>query len=264
MMQISILGCGWLGFPLAQTLIGQGHQIKGSTTSDAKIQRLIDNGINAFKLQIEDASSENPDFTAFLDASDALILNIPPKSRDPQQLPFSQKVAKMIPLINQSSIRKVIFISSTSVYADTTPIAGPDSLQYSDLPAAIELLKSEEMLLREPDFDTIVVRFGGLIGPGRHPVIQLSGRTNIANPDAPVNLIELGDCIRSIIFLLDNYTGNGIFDAVFPMHPSRQMYYTQKATAERLPLPLFAGDSKGKIVTPAKLLELGFDFNYPI
>ncbi|MEZ7854793.1 MAG: SDR family NAD(P)-dependent oxidoreductase, partial [Cyclobacteriaceae bacterium] len=30
---ISILGCGWLGLPLARQLVQQGHQIKGSTTS---------------------------------------------------------------------------------------------------------------------------------------------------------------------------------------------------------------------------------------
>ncbi len=37
---ISILGCGWLGKPLALKLNKKGCHIKGSTTSDDKLGRL--------------------------------------------------------------------------------------------------------------------------------------------------------------------------------------------------------------------------------
>ena len=30
--KIGVLGCGWLGFPLAKDLIKQGFKVKGSTT----------------------------------------------------------------------------------------------------------------------------------------------------------------------------------------------------------------------------------------
>mgnify|MGYP003615968040 CR=1 FL=1 len=39
-MKISILGCGWLGFPLAQKLIETGYEVKGSTTSESKLEAL--------------------------------------------------------------------------------------------------------------------------------------------------------------------------------------------------------------------------------
>jgi 3-hydroxyisobutyrate dehydrogenase-like beta-hydroxyacid dehydrogenase len=32
MTKISILGCGWLGFPLAKALLKDGFTVKGSTT----------------------------------------------------------------------------------------------------------------------------------------------------------------------------------------------------------------------------------------
>jgi UDP-N-acetyl-D-mannosaminuronate dehydrogenase len=37
---ISILGCGWLGLPLAKGSIGKGISVKGSTTSPNKISIL--------------------------------------------------------------------------------------------------------------------------------------------------------------------------------------------------------------------------------
>ena len=33
--QISILGCGWLGLPLAEQFLERGYIVKGSTTSVA-------------------------------------------------------------------------------------------------------------------------------------------------------------------------------------------------------------------------------------
>ena len=50
MKQISILGCGWLGFPLAQQLMCQGFQIKGATTSESKLSVLQNAGISPFLL----------------------------------------------------------------------------------------------------------------------------------------------------------------------------------------------------------------------
>ncbi len=51
-MQISILGCGWLGVPLAESLIKKGFSIKGSTTSEEKIEILTKKGIEAFLISI--------------------------------------------------------------------------------------------------------------------------------------------------------------------------------------------------------------------
>ena len=48
MTKISILGCGWLGLPLAKALIGNGFSVKGSTTSYEKISGLEQGGITTF------------------------------------------------------------------------------------------------------------------------------------------------------------------------------------------------------------------------
>ena len=52
MKQISILGCGWLGLPLAQQLVHHGFQINGATTSDAKLVVLKNAGIQPFLINV--------------------------------------------------------------------------------------------------------------------------------------------------------------------------------------------------------------------
>ena len=52
--KISILGIGWLGFPLAKKLIENGFNIKGSTTSESKLDLLKNNNIQPFQIELSE------------------------------------------------------------------------------------------------------------------------------------------------------------------------------------------------------------------
>ena len=52
--KISILGCGWLGLPLAKSLLSKSYEVKGSTTSESKIDLLKNAGISPFQIQLEE------------------------------------------------------------------------------------------------------------------------------------------------------------------------------------------------------------------
>ena len=43
--KIAILGCGWLGLPLAKSLLSKGYKVKGSTTSESKLEILENAGV---------------------------------------------------------------------------------------------------------------------------------------------------------------------------------------------------------------------------
>ena len=78
--KISIIGCGWLGFPLAKALIDKGYSVKGSTTSEAKLSKLKAANIDDFLIQLtaEGMVGDNKDFLA---DSHTIIINIPPGIR---------------------------------------------------------------------------------------------------------------------------------------------------------------------------------------
>ena len=47
---VSIIGCGWLGLPLAEFLVQQGFHVRGSTTRAEKLKPLEEKGIEAFQI----------------------------------------------------------------------------------------------------------------------------------------------------------------------------------------------------------------------
>ncbi|MCW1146808.1 SDR family oxidoreductase [Flavobacterium lacisediminis] len=276
-IKISILGCGWLGLPLAKSLLSKGYEVKGSTTSESKLEVLKNAGISPFQIQLEEHQIIGT-IEDFLKETDVLVIDIPPGLRreitTSQEMTFVNKVKTLIPFIEKSGIQKVIFVSSTSVYGDGFPIVEitEETQPNPDTESGKQLVITETLLQSNSHFKTTVIRFGGLLGDDRHPIKFLAGRTNVQNPDAPVNMIEREDCIGIIEEILkqvqhDNWEWNQTFNAVAPQHPTRKAYYHKKAEILNLPLPTFVEDSesKGKIISSKKVETiLGYSFQKEI
>jgi nucleoside-diphosphate-sugar epimerase len=271
-MKISILGCGWLGFPLAKKLIEIGFEVKGSTTSENKLNILKSNNIEPFLLKLSETKISDS-VTEFLENSEIIIINIPPGLRKIKEVSsektFVNKIKNLIPFIENSTIKKVLFISSTSVYADTASISTvtEESILKPDTESGKQLVEVENLFLNNTHFTSTIIRFGGLIGEDRNPINMLAGKTNIANPEAPINLIHQEDCIGIICEMLNEVqhdnVRNEVFNAVAPLHPTRKDYYTEKAKQLHLIAPLFNKNETniGKIVSSEKLETiLGYKF----
>jgi nucleoside-diphosphate-sugar epimerase len=278
MSQISILGCGWLGLPLAKSLLEKGFSVNGSTTSLEKISILEKVGITPFLVSlsaVEVLEETKISLENFLENSEILIIDIPPKLRGDSSdtstalsKTFVAKIQNLIPFIEKSSVEKVIFVSSTSVYSDNNSIITEETIPNPDTESGKQLLESEHLLQSNSNFQTTIVRFGGLIGQDRHPIRFLAGRKNIENPEAPINLIHQLDCIGITETIIekglrqaqhDNW--NEVFNAVTPFHPTRKEYYTQKAIELNMLLPEF-DESKTSIGKTILSDKVAFVLNY--
>ena len=270
MTKISILGCGWLGLPLAKALLNKGFQVNGSTTTVAKLSILKDQGINPFLLDIPlsidqenlESSHFSDSIVSFLKGSETLIIDIPSKLRGDSasaiEKTFVKKIATMIPFIEKSTVQNVIFVSSTSVYGEGQLIVTELTQPHPDTESGKQLIESEQLLQNNSNFKTTSIRFGGLIGNDRQPGKYLAGRENLENPDAPVNLIHQEDCIGIILKIIEMNSWNETFNAVSSFHPSRENYYTQKASEMNLALPQFDHSKKstGKLIKNDKIINL--------
>lgn len=272
MMQISILGCGWLGLPLAKSFLEKGYVVNGSTTSTEKLSILENAKINPFLISIN-VNGIIGNLEAFLENSDVLIIDIPPKLRSlgmdnstALSRTFVSKIKNLIPFIEKTSVKKVIFVSSTSVYAEDNLVVTENTIPKPETESGKQLLEVEKLLLENPNFETTIIRFGGLIGEDRNPIKMLSGKTNIPNPDAPINLIHQEDCIGIIKKIIENrlrqaqpnnYKNSEIFNAVAPFHPTRKEYYTKKALEYDLEIPEFdvSKSSVGKTISSEKVIK---------
>lgn len=254
--QISILGTGWLGLPLAKHLIANGYTIKGSTTSVDKLNILKNSGIDPYIVELKETTSEDQT-ASFLEKSKVLIINIPPGLRRNPESNFVAKIEHIIPYIITSGVEKVLFISSTSVYTDEEgfPKITSDTIPNATKNAGKQLIETEKLLRNHPSFKTTILRFAGLFDRRRHPATMLSKRKNIQNPLAPVNLIHREDCIGIIQKIIELDQWNQIFNASYPAHPPKAEYYSTICKQMNLPIPDydFETPSRGKVIDSENL-----------
>ncbi|NER12966.1 NAD(P)H-binding protein [Leptobacterium flavescens] len=256
------MGCGWLGFPLAVSLIEKGYIVKGSTTSAEKKEVLSEARIQPYLIELSSKAIKG-DIDGFLSGTDVFIVNIPPKLRGINSENFVLKILLLIENIKNHNVKKVLFISSTSVYTDDNSIVSEATQPRPQTESGKQLLEAEQKLQACPEFETTIIRFGGLIGGERHPIYFLSGKKNIKNPNAPLNLIHRDDCMAIIEKILATEKWGTVFNAVYPDHPSKKEYYSRKAAEFKLTPPNFdeATPSTGKTISSDKLIrELNYRF----
>ena len=116
--------------------------------------------------------------------------------------------------------------------------------------------------MKNKNFESCIVRLGGLMGPNRHPIFTLSGKKILPNPYSPINFIHQQDAVAILLKIVENWKGNQTYNAVTPFHPSRKEYYTQMAKMAGLNIPKFkeTGTIRGIISSKKVLVELNCQF----
>ena len=254
---IAILGCGWLGFPLAKSLINNGHVVNGSTTSEAKLKDLKAAGINPFLISLSENATQGA-IDELLKDVEIIVINVPPKLRGSNTENYVKKMELLHGAISHAGIRKVVFVSSTSVYGDIEGEVAEDTDPKPSTESGRQLLASENIFREDDGLKTTIIRFGGLIGNERHPINMLSGKKNLSNGNHPINLIHLNDCIRIIQSVIEKKWWDEIFNGVFPLHPKKKDYYTSEAKKRGLQVPDYKEDNSkiGKIVRSNRLISV--------
>lgn len=262
---IGVLGCGWLGLPLAKKLIDDGYNVHGTTTSSDKLSVLENKGIKPFEVRLTEIGIEG-DILGFLSHINTLIINVPPKLRGKQTESYVEKIKHLITEIKKSKVSHIIFVSSTAVYGDAEGKITEKSPTQPVTESGRQLVECEKLLNNQDGFTTTIIRFGGLIGPERHPVTMLSGREHLTGGNNPLNLIHLDDCIHMIHTILEQEYWGELFNGVYPHHPKKQIYYFEEAQKRNLPAPTYdqEADGNGKIVVSRNFEEKGHTLNTSI
>jgi nucleoside-diphosphate-sugar epimerase len=233
---ISILGCGWYGFPLAKKLLEKGYKVKGSTTTSGKLKIFEEVGIIPFKLDLNSEFDQyNPEFFK----CDLLIISIPPKRSAGETDEYPIKIDRLKKALLQSAVKHVIFISSTSVYGDNNEEVNEETQPQPDTKSSGVVLKAENILKDQNIFSLTILRFAGLIGPNRLPGNFFRNKANIANGKAPVNLIHQDDCIGVTLSIIDKQAFGYIFNAASVSHPQKMDYYPAQAIKLGIDPPIF-------------------------
>lgn len=212
-----ILGLGWLGSTLQQTLEAQGQPTWGTHRAECDL-----------------LTGPLP-----TKSCDVLFLNTPPlKALAPSA--FADKIAT-------TSAARIIFISSTSVFGEGQLHVTEADTPRPDSPNGQWLLATEEALRARLTERLSIIRPGGLIGGERHPIRSLAGKTGI--PDGVVNLIHRTDLVGLIL----EAPRAPVINAVAPFHPLKSAYYGAWAQKLNLPAPQFLSPPAQRIVSSRHL-----------
>ncbi|RAP33277.1 hypothetical protein DID75_02670 [Candidatus Marinamargulisbacteria bacterium SCGC AG-410-N11] len=256
---ISIIGCGWLGEPLAYQFIQDQHKVSGTTTSVDKLDTLKQNGINAHLLSVCADLTPLSLFPGIFD-SNITIITIPFKRSLKRAADYFDQICY---LTSHLKTDWIIFTSSTSVYPDLPNLT--EDITITPSSERQETLLGVENYLTTLPCKFTILRLAGLYGGSRQLGRFLSNKTVTKHPDSPVNLIHLDDVIRLIQYTIERDLSNMIINGVSDSHPSRKTVYSFHSQQLGLPLPRFSTSSpfSNKTVLNQKIKDYGFYFKYP-
>ncbi len=219
--KIAVIGCGKLGLPLCELLQSLGHQVATTSTNPEKVKTLNEK-FKTFYFSLLDNLPEE------LLTADIVLYTIPPIKFDYIEHFFNQ----------YSSDKKIIFISSISVYGKNQGDVTETSPFHPATQNALTLRQSEEYLKKK--FKNVsIVRLGGLFDDLRNPVHALAGKTGLKSGKELLHLVHRDDCIDVMGKIVQLDLIGEDFNLVNDLRVEKRIYYTELAQKLGLIPPQF-------------------------
>jgi nucleoside-diphosphate-sugar epimerase len=201
--RVVVVGCGYVGRVLAQSLADEGREVFAVRRSEVPPGK----GITWLRADLASPSSietlraglagETPLDLFYLVGADA-------RSDEAYRVAYVDGLTHLLAAVEDAPVRRLLFASSTAVYAqadgswvDEDSIAEPTGF------SGRRLLEGEGVALAAP-MDACVVRYGGIYGPGRTRLIDrlLEGQAIVAMDDGRYrNRMHRDDCAKTMAHL---------------------------------------------------------------
>lgn len=262
-----IMGCGFLGRPLAKALIELGIEVHGSTRSSDHAIDLAGMGIRPALLSV----TQKLTFAALSPLLDGrpldVIYLIPPGKPDEHTSPHDiviGGITNTLATLRHANVRRAILVSSTAVYGSPEPdsqvdevtdasasvmTVTPDTPAIADNPRARLLLQGED-LWRQAGEPYHILRLCGLYGPRR--IVGLSaiqqGAPIAGNPAALLNLIHVDDAVSLLLHMLAAQKIAPVELGSDTQPIARQTYYNHLAALLQQPLPKVMANADAAVV----------------
>lgn len=262
-----IAGCGYLGRAIADLLAADRWEVEAWTMSAQSAEELSLAGHSAHRVDI----SNPKDVAARQSAFDAVVHCASTRGGDENayRRVYFDGARNLLDHFDKA---RLLLISSTSVYAQTGgDWVTEESAAEPQHETGKTLRESERLVL---DNGGIVIRLGGLYGPGRSALLRkfLNGEATIdPENDRFVNQVHRDDAAAAVQFFLGRAESGGqIYNLVDNQPMLLSECYRWLATRLNRSLPATAnstskrkrGDSN-KRVSNARLRSLGWGPRYP-
>jgi len=242
MKKVGIIGCGWLGYRIAENISGQ-YEVYTTTSTQDKIEKLTSRG---FKPTIVSFSDEkilkDPGQWEVLSTLDIIIITVP----------FSKKGSLSNSLHNLFSFigdfkGQLFYMSSTGVYPNIEKEFLEDDVSSDAV--------SGERMMKEKYPQVNILRLAGLMGDQR-----LLRNFKVTNLNFAVNHIHYADICIVLEKMIERQLKSKVYNVVAPFHPAKSEVINAQNNIEYSE----KCEVKGKKISSSKLSsELDFVFKFP-
>ncbi|VTP61346.1 UDP-glucose 4-epimerase [Serratia rubidaea] len=127
MKKVAIVGLGWLGMPLALSLISRGFEVVGSKTTPDGVEAARMSGVECYPLTLTpELECEADDLDALLQV-DALVITLPARRTVEGSENYFNAVRMLVDSAMAYGVSRIIFTSSTSVYGEAAGMLNEDT-----------------------------------------------------------------------------------------------------------------------------------------
>ena len=270
-MNVAIIGCGYVGYKVAQYWQqDKNFVVSVTTTSPERVPALQSVSQRVVVTCCNDIDS----LKSVLHNQDVVLLSVGAKSGEVYEETYLQTAQTLVSCLQQiKSVKQLIYTGSYAVYGDRngvwvdeeTPLAPPN------LNAQI-LRKTEDVLLSasSENLRICIFRLGGIYGTGRELLKifgRYSGTTRPGNGEDTTNWVHLDDIVGAIEFARRRRL-QGIYNLVDDAHLTSRNLLDN--LFEKHNLPKVEWDTSIKSTRPynawvsnEKLKEAGYELIHP-
>ncbi len=270
-MNVAIIGCGYVGYKVAQYWQQKmNFVVSVTTTSPERVSALESVSQRVVVTQGNDLDS----LKSVLHNQDVVLLSVGAKSAEAYEETYLQTAQTLVASLQQiKSVKQLIYTGSYAVYGDRNGVWVDEEtpLAPANLNAQI-LRKTEDVLLSasSENLRVCIFRLGGIYGTGRELINIFSRYSDTVRPgngEDITNWIHLDDIVGAIEFARHRRL-QGIYNLVDDAHlTSRDLL---DSLFEKHNLPKVKWDTSIKstrpynaLVSNEKLKEAGYQLIHP-
>ena len=266
-MKILLAGCGDIGQRVADRFADE-HQCFGLRRNPEQLPV----SINPLKA---DLTNSEELVGIFSQDFDVVIATLTPGARTEEdyQKAYVDTATALVSSINNAEYQPkiVIWISSTSVYGDSTNQWLDEESPVNPASFFARALKKAEDIMAAVSCDLTIVRFSGIYGPGRLALLSSvkSGVGRPAQPEQWSNRIHSDDCAGFLVHLVNRCQSGEKLEKLYvgtDCEPATQ-HDVRKWLAGKLNVILTKETRSSRAgtqrYTNKKVLQSGYQFQYP-
>ena len=253
---ISIYGGGWVGAPLAFKLALAEFEVIVSASSAHKQAKHPNIKVVEFRAE----PNMEKGLWDEMNQSEIQIWAIPPRRKKNSEEFYLQILQDWLSVLDEKIVKKIIFLSSTSIYQNVSDVVDEKS-------AIVEtsLMAQAESLILASKIPSVILRLGGLMGGDRFVAKYFSGRRN-DGANCPVNYVHKDDVVALCTLTVEKIN-KGIYNIVAPIHPTKGEVGENDIEKRNMPAGTWDYSQPclgGKIISGEKITkELKYQFKHP-